>query len=66
MINSISSGSNLQASMLNKTNIKKDIQQDISNSADNSKVSNIKNAIENGTYELDIKKTAKAIVDTLA
>lgn len=64
MIGSLKSNSGLQTNLISKTNeIKKD---PVVNSAEkNDRVASIAAAIADGSYKLDMSKTARAIAQTL-
>ncbi|KEA46509.1 flagellar biosynthesis anti-sigma factor FlgM [Campylobacter mucosalis] len=65
MISSLSVKSGVQTNLLNKTNdVKKEPSVEV-NKKEESRVAKIASAIADGSYELDMKKTAKAIADTL-
>lgn len=65
MISGLKSGYGVSQNLLNKTAApKREQTSEITQKQDN-KLESISKAIADGTYELDMKKTARAIVDTL-
>ncbi|MGG7073284.1 flagellar biosynthesis anti-sigma factor FlgM [Campylobacter sp. 9BO] len=65
MISSLSINQGLQTGLINKsTDVKK--TSDVSQSEKSDKVAQISEAIANGSYKIDISKTARAIAQTLA
>ncbi|MBR8462749.1 flagellar biosynthesis anti-sigma factor FlgM [Campylobacter sp. faydin G-140] len=66
MISSISSQSSIQSNTFGKSNVKKEPKISASEIKVNDKFSAIKSAIQNGTYEIDISKTAKAVAEVIA
>lgn len=65
MISSVNASSGLNPSLGNKSLAKKELTAQQSEIAKNDKVSEIAKQINEGSYELDMKKTARAILDTL-
>lgn len=65
MISSVNASSGLNPSLSNKNLAKKELTAQQSEIAKNDKVSEIAKQINEGSYELDMKKTARAILDTL-
>ncbi|CAD7287026.1 flagellar biosynthesis anti-sigma factor FlgM [Campylobacter suis] len=65
MISSLGINQGLQTGLINKsTDVKK--TSDVSQSEKSDKVAQISEAIANGSYKIDISKTARAIAQTLA
>ncbi|MGG7048054.1 MULTISPECIES: flagellar biosynthesis anti-sigma factor FlgM [unclassified Campylobacter] len=65
MISSLGVNQGLQTGLINKsTDLKK--TSDVSQSEKSDKVAQISEAIANGSYKIDISKTARAIAQTLA
>lgn len=65
MISSVNASSGLNPSLSNKNLAKKELTAQQSEIVKNDKVSEIAKQINKGSYELDMKKTARAILDTL-
>jgi len=63
MVNGINNGINAAAVQQNRTQQKQD--QNVNKTEAISKVEEIKQQIEAGTYKIDVEKTAKALADTL-
>lgn len=63
MVNGINNGINAAAVQQNKTQQKQ--EQNVNKTEAISKVEEIKQQIEAGTYKIDVDKTAKAMADTL-
>ncbi len=67
MINSLGARAAYQASsQLKPQEVKKEAQISNEKSASSDKVAQISAAIADGTYKIDLSRTAKAIVDVLA
>ncbi|MDL0088367.1 flagellar biosynthesis anti-sigma factor FlgM [Campylobacter gastrosuis] len=65
MISGLKPSYGVSQNLLNKTAAPKREQTSEITQKQDSKLASISKAISEGTYELDMKKTAKAIVDTL-
>ncbi|CAD7287733.1 hypothetical protein LMG7974_00614 [Campylobacter majalis] len=65
MISSVNISSGLNPSLSNKNLVKKEPIAQQSEMVKNDKISEIAKQINEGSYELDMKKTARAILDTL-
>ena len=63
MVNGINNGINPAAVQQNRTQQKQ--EQNVNKTEAISKVEEIKQQIEAGTYKIDVEKTAKAMADTL-
>ena len=63
MVNGINNGINAAAVQQSRTQQKQ--EQNVNKTEAISKVEEIKQQIEAGTYKIDVEKTAKALADTL-